>query len=174
MINSTQATSITSLDYVLGKSKPTKEIIPTSNLSKSDDSKDENIDNDNENMDMDSFDYNELLGTTMEAPRKKEIAKKVQVQDANGSKKSQGQESSGISTYGKGLKWLEKEGVKVHKGARRSEKTYESGEKKGKVLPKDSSMAESFDKIGRISKVDTERKESIEEGKSTLKTSHGK
>jgi hypothetical protein len=139
----------------LGKSKPTKEIIPTSTLSKSDDSKDDSTDNENENMDMDSFDYNELLGTTMEAPRKKETTKKVQVQDASGSEKSQGQESSGISTCGKGCKWLGKEGVKVHKGAKRFEKTYESGEKKGKVLPKDFSMAESVDKTGRISEVDT-------------------
>jgi len=41
--------------------------------------------------------------------------------------------------------------VKVHKGARRSEKTYETRAKKGKVLPKDSSMVESFDKSRRIS-----------------------
>jgi hypothetical protein len=115
------------------------------------DFKDEGIDNENENMDKDYFDYNGLLGTTMEAPRKKEIAKKVQVQDASGLKASQGQESSGIPTCGKGSKGLEKEGVEVCKGVRRFEKTYESGEKKGKVLPKNYSMVESFDKIGKIS-----------------------
>jgi hypothetical protein len=123
-------------------------------------------------MDKDSSNCNELWGTTMGAPRRKEIAKMVHVQDAGGFKGSQGQESCGISIDGKGSKGLE--GVKVRKGARRSKKTSKSGEKKGKVPPKDSSMTESSGKTGRTSKVDIERKEFVEEGKSTLKTSHGK
>ncbi len=48
----------------------------------------------------------------------------------------------------RGLRGLRK---RVCKGVRRFEKTYESSEKKGKVLPKNYSMVESFDKTRKIS-----------------------
>ncbi len=103
-----QATSIASLDHVLFKLKPTKEIIPTSTRSKSNDSKDEGINNENENMDGDSSNYNELLGTTMEAPRKKETTKKVHVQDASGLKGHKAKNLMEFPHVARGLKGLRK------------------------------------------------------------------
>jgi hypothetical protein len=75
---------------------------------------------------------------------------------------------------GKGSKVLEKEGMKLRKGIRRSEKKFESSRKKGKGLPKCVNKIESFDKTKKSSEMDIDEEEYVEEGKSGPKLLHGK
>jgi hypothetical protein len=74
---------------------------------------------------------------------------------------------------GKGSKGVEKQMMNSRKGVKRSKKTYEGIQKKGKGPPKLVKMVKSSDKIIKTLDMDTKGEEFAKEGKSGLKILNG-
>jgi hypothetical protein len=75
---------------------------------------------------------------------------------------------------GKGSKGLDKEVTKLHNGIGRSKNKSKQFQNKGKGPLKDVNMVENFNKIEKVSDLDVEEKEFVEEDKSSSKLLVGK